>query len=93
MSAQSVDVSIDLAANRAEGSVSFAIDELFVDGELRLRETADGWAGYRIEDGAYYYVNTTRGDWAAELRVGAQAVRDGVLEYLRETVAVPGGPA
>ena len=31
-----LDVSIDLEANRAEGSVSFAIDELFLDGELRL---------------------------------------------------------
>ena len=74
-----LDVSVDLDANRAEGTVSFAIDSLFVDGELRLWETPDGWEGYVLEDDDYFYVNTVQG---RQLRVGEQAVRDAIEAHI-----------
>ncbi len=51
-----------------------------------LWETDDGWEGYRMEDGAYYYVNTTRdeADWLLKIRVGPQAVRDAIEGHIQD---------
>jgi hypothetical protein len=45
------------------------IEDLFVDGALRLWEDDDGWSGYLIEDDQYYYVNThhEEDDWISKI--------------------------
>jgi hypothetical protein len=89
------DVDVDLEENVATATVTeeIAIEDLFVDGQLRLWADDDGWSGFLVEDGAYYHVNTRHGqdDWIARLRVGEQAVQDGVKKHIEDPKAGEAG--
>ena len=88
MSAQpALELDVDLEANRAEGTLSIAIDELFVDGELRLWEYPDiWWEGYVLEDDEFYHVDTRYDPdtFLGRKRVGEQAVRDAIAEHIAD---------
>lgn len=69
------ELDVDLEDNRVHASLSLDLDELFnTDGELRLWEDDEDWSGFLREDGAFWYVDTTRPDFVRKVRVGERAV-------------------
>lgn len=91
-----VELDVDLENNALEATVTLteeiSIQDLFVDGELRLWEDEAGWDGYLLEDGAYYAVNTRHDsdDWTSKMRVGERAVRLAIQQHIEDPDA--GGP-
>ena len=88
-----VDVMVDLEGDSARAVVTerreLEIDDLFVDGELRLWNGPVGWNGFvrtgSEDDPVYRYVNTRHdGEWHEELRVGEQAVRDAIRRHIKD---------
>jgi len=83
-----LDIDIDLEENVAIATVTkeIAIEDLFVDGQLRLWADDDGWSGYLIEHEEYYHVNThfDEDDWLRKKIVGEQAVRDAIQERIED---------
>jgi len=69
------------------------VDDLFVDGELRLWEDDAGWSGYvreEIGDAVVYHRVNTRFDedrWIDRVVVGEQAVREAVRQHIRDPLA------
>lgn len=97
-----IDVHVDLDDDGSARAVvterrELEIDDLFVDGELRLWEDGDGWTGYTREviDGAvvYYRVCTRFDDerWMDHAIVGKQAVREAVRQHIRDPLAGEAG--
>ncbi|MFB6103016.1 MAG: hypothetical protein ABEJ73_10670 [Haloplanus sp.] len=94
-----VDVRVDLDAddNTLRAVVTkrheLEVDDLFVDGELRLWEDAAGWSGYvreEIDDAVIYHRVNTRFDedrWIDRVVVGEQAVREAVRQHIRDPLA------
>jgi hypothetical protein len=84
-----LDVDVDLEKNVATVTEEISIEDLFVDGELRLWEDEDGWSGFLVEDESYYHVNTFHDadDWISKLRVGEQAVQNAVEEHIEDPQA------
>lgn len=98
-----VDVDLDEDANAAVATIverrELELDELFQDGELRLWEDASGWNGFIREeeddDVVYYSVNRLEegheSKWLRKLRVGEQAVRDGIQRHIKDPAAGEAG--
>ncbi|QGX95012.1 hypothetical protein EI982_09515 [Haloplanus rallus] len=97
-----VDVRVDLDAddNSVRAVVTkrreLEIDDLFVDGELRLWEDDLGWTGYVREEidevTLYYRVNNRHDDrWSDHVVVGEQAVREAVRQHIRDPLAGEAG--
>lgn len=91
-----VDVALDEDANAAVATIverrELELDDLFQDGELRLWENTSGWDGFLREEtgGAVVYYSVNRLDdgssdeWIRKLRVGEQAVRDGIRHHIED---------
>ena len=96
-----VQVDLDHDQNRCRAVVverrELEIDDLFVDGELRLWEDGAGWSGYvreEIDDATVYYRVNTRFDeewWIDRTIVGEQAVRESVRQHIRDPLAGEAG--
>lgn len=93
-----VDVFLDEDGNAAVATIveerELRLEELFVDGELRLWEGSEGWSGFkRVEtDGGtrYYRVNTLHDEepsWTDEHVIGEDSVRNGIREHIEDPEA------
>jgi hypothetical protein len=94
-----LDVRVDLDAddNSIRAVVTerreIEVDDLFVDGELRLWEDDLGWTGYvreEIDDATVYYRVNRRSDedrWIDRVICGRQAVREAVRQHIRDPLA------
>ena len=98
-----LDVRVDLDDDGSARAVvterrELEIDDLFVDGELRLWEDEDGWSGYTREviddDVVVFHRVNTRFDedrWIDHVVVGEEAVREAVRQHIRDPLAGEAG--
>jgi hypothetical protein len=91
-----VIVEADFDDNTAIATITATVEisELFNDaGELRLWQDDAGWNGYlRDQDDdepRFYHVNTRHDEehWIRKVRVGEDAVRNAVIEHIKDPEA------